>query len=95
MIIFGDYCLVLAKLLVYTEEIRTITTNSSAFKLADLVKLYSDRLNQLCVPHSSEHCSTKFEQRLLFHFDDMRAQDQGRDIILVYDDDIGYVCLFV
>lgn len=83
--------LVLAQLISYIEDVRTNTTISPVFKLSDLVKLYSDRLSQMGILSDAAHRphSTRLKQRILSHFPDMRAQEQGRDIILVFDIDIG------
>jgi len=53
------------------------------FKLADLKKLYIDRLQQLdpCVVHTVN--STRLKERLLLHFPD------GRVVVLAFDDRVG------
>ena len=33
--------------------------------------------------------TTRLKQRLLAHFPDLRAQNKGRDVLLVFDEDIG------
>jgi len=59
------------------------------FKLADLIKLYSRRLEQLGLPNEGRPHSTKLKNRILSHFPYMTAHRQGRDILLAFDEDIG------
>jgi hypothetical protein len=33
--------------------------------------------------------STRLKEQLLAHFPDMRAHDEGRDVLLMFDYDIG------
>jgi hypothetical protein len=52
-----------------------------------LQKLYSVQLEQLGGVGSVH--STRLKEQLLAHFPDMRAHDEGRDVLLMFDYDIG------
>ena len=80
-----------AELVTYIDESRLKdSTTAPVFKLADLSKLYSSRLDQLGIKQESRVQSTRLKQRILAHFPDMRATKQGRDILLMFDEDIGH-----
>ena len=85
--------IVFAQLISYIEDIRADNEVAPIFKLADLTKLYADRLSQLIhnkplQPAKRLH-STRVRERLQDYFPTMRAQNEGRDVLLVFDDDIG------
>ena len=64
----------LAELFSYTEEARTESTNSiPVFKLSDLAKLYTSRLNQLGVNILGRIHITDLKNRILSNFPDMQA----------------------
>ena len=84
------YGIAFAELITYIEERRLEdATVAPVFKLADLSKLYSSRLDQLGIKQESRVQSTRLKQRILARFPDMRATKKGRDILLVFDEDIG------
>ena len=59
------------------------------FKLTVLVNLYHARLEQL-ETHTFGHIhSTKLKNRILSYFPDMDAHKQGRDVVLICNEDIG------
>ena len=79
-----------AELVTYIEESRLEDpTIAPVFKLADLSNLYSSRLDQLGIKQESRIQSTRLKQRILAHFPEMRATKKGRDILLMFDEDIG------
>ena len=86
------YGIAFAELVTYIEESRLedARTIAPVFKLADLSKLYSSRLDQLGIKQESRIQSTRLKQRILAHFPDMRATKKGRDVLLVFDEDIGH-----
>ena len=47
------------------------------------------RMQQFGVMSDKRKHTTRLKQRLLAHFPDMRAQSKGRDVMLVFDKDIG------
>ncbi|KAL5005325.1 hypothetical protein ScPMuIL_018781 [Solemya velum] len=79
----------LAELLTYIDEARTDEDVAPIFKLADLVKLYSSRLEQLGVDTQSRIHSTKLKERILNQFPDLKAYKEGRDVLLAFDKDFG------
>lgn len=82
--------IVLAQLISYIEETRADSSMTPIFKLADLVKLYTVRLSQLALDKSVERVhSTRLKDKLLTHFPKMRAQQEGRDVLLIFESDIG------
>ena len=58
-------------------------------KLADLVKMYIARLEQLGVSVAGRIHSTELKNRLLIQFPDMQAHKRGRDVYLAFQDDIA------
>jgi len=79
----------LAELITYIEEAQMEEEVAPVFKLADLIKLYSRRLEQLGLPNEGRPHSTKLKNQILSHFPYMTAHRQGRDILLAFDEDIG------
>jgi hypothetical protein len=79
----------LAELVAYIEEAREESDSVPVFKLIDLVKLYTSRLEQLGVTSTSRINSTHLKNRILSHFPDMQAHPEGRDILLAFNTDIG------
>ncbi len=83
--------IVLAELLAYIDEARMDESVAPVFKLADLVRLYSTRLEQLGVEqhsHSRPH-STRLKERILSQFPDLSAHREGHDVLLAFDKDLG------
>ena len=83
-----SYSLVFAELTEYMEECRQ-TENLPVFKLADLTKLYADRLQQLRVKTEGRIHSTRLKNKLLSHFHDLQAHQEGRDILLAFCEHVG------
>ena len=81
--------LVLAELTAYIEEVKKDETVSPVFKLADLSRLYSTRLNDLGVSQSSRVNSTHLKNRLFANFPNLRAYKDGRDVLIAFDDDVS------
>ncbi len=82
--------IVLAELLAFIEDIRTESRDvPPVFKLADLAKMYESRLKQLGVNIVGRLRSTTLKNRILAHFEDMKAYREGRDLYLAFDEDIG------
>ena len=59
------------------------------FKLVNLVKVYSTRLEQLGVKHHDHPHSTCLKNRILAQFPNLAAHKQGRDVLLSFDKDLG------
>ena len=58
-------------------------------KLADLVKLYSARLQQFGIEHFTHPHSTDLKNCILAHFPDLKAYKEGRNVVLAFDREIG------
>lgn len=87
----NHYARAFAELLSFIDD--SITENhdqntSPVFRLSDLRKLYSDRLLQLGVSCPYVH-STRLKDRILANFPELKAFKEGRDILLISNDDIG------
>ena len=81
--------IVFAELVMFFEEARFEENIAPVFKLADLVKLYESRLKQLQIETDEKVHSTRLKERLLKHLPDLRAHNKGRDVFLVFQNDIG------
>ena len=74
-----------AGLVSYTEEVRMDSLVAPMFKLTDLVNLYHGRLDQLGMG-----VYTSLNSRIEYsYFPDMDAHKQGRDVVLICNEDIG------
>lgn len=78
-----------AELISYIEDARSDNEIAPIFKLADLCKLYSMRMKQLGSDLSGRIHSTKLKNRVLAYFPDMEAHKQGRDVMLIFNNDVG------
>ena len=79
-----------AELVMYIEEVFLEASISMVFKLTDMAQLYMSRIQQFGVMSDKRMhtCATKLKQRLFAHFPDMQSQSNGRDVMLVFDEDI-------
>ena len=77
--------LALAELISYIEDI----SQHKVSKLADLITIYVNQLSQLGVATNKKSInSTIFENKLLSYIPQLKAQNSGRDVILVTDNDM-------
>lgn len=84
----ANHGIALAELVCYIDETRAGDSDvAPLFKMTDLTNLYSNRLQQLGT-NIRVH-STKLKNRILCYFPDMEAHKQGREIVLVFNKDIG------
>ena len=81
--------IVFAELVMYIEEVSLDGDTAPVFKLADLAQLYNSRVEQLGLKSDVRVHTTRLKQRLLSQFPDMRAQKKGRDVLMVFEEDIG------
>jgi hypothetical protein len=79
----------LAELLQYIEDAKYDEEKAVVFRLADLVRLYGERLKQLGADVPKRIHSTKLKDRILRHFSDIREQRDGIHTLLAFDKDIG------
>ena len=87
--------IVLPELLAYIEDIKHDDDVAPAFRLANLVKLYENRLTQLGLKFNQGQGvhSTRLKNRILSHFNGMSAYKSGRDVMLAFNKDIGNAVL--
>lgn len=78
-----------AELVMYIEETIMDEDTAPVFRLSDLAHLYKSRMEQLGVNLGSRVQTTRLKERLLAEFPDLRAPRKGREVLLVFDDDIG------
>lgn len=62
--------------------------NPTVFILADLVKLYDMKLQQLGTV-STKTNSTRLKDRILAQFSDLTSHTEGRNVLLAFEDDVG------
>lgn len=85
----SDKCLdgiVLSELVFFIEEQRG---RRSVFRLSDLSKSYDKRMLELDPTYNRKVNSTRLKERLLTHIGDLKAQRQGKDIVLLFDADMA------
>lgn len=78
-----------AELISYIEDCCIDTQVAAVFELTELVKLYSTRLKQLGTDMVGRVHSTKLKDKILNYFQDMEAHKKGRDVMLIFNNDIG------
>ncbi|KAK3878932.1 hypothetical protein Pcinc_016475 [Petrolisthes cinctipes] len=78
-----------AELVVFMEEIHADEDNAPVFKLSDVANLYKMRLEQLGASVTNRIHTTRLKDRLRFVLPDLRAHSQGRDTLLMFENDIS------
>ena len=81
--------IVFAELVLYIEEARLDEETAQLFKLANLVELYQSRMQLLGVKLDTRVHSPRLKQILLAQFTAMRAHTHSRDVLLVFEEDVG------
>ena len=81
--------IVLAEVVLYIEETHLEKGTAPVFRLADLAKLYTTRMEHLGVALCLKVNSTRLKERLLAQLPGPIAQSKGRDVLLAFDVDIG------
>jgi hypothetical protein len=85
------YAHVFSELLVYIIETKTsATTGPVVFRLAELVTMYYQRLEQLGLDNPQVN-ATRLKDKLLAEIPELEAHKKGRDVLLAFKDDIGTV----
>ena len=59
------------------------------FRLSDLVKVYTNRLKELGMEVTGRIHSTRLKKRILSQFQDLRACNEGNQVYLIHEADIG------
>ena len=88
-----SYAVALSELISYMFERKQAAGDDLAtFRLADLVKLYTDRILQLGVTDPSVN-STRLREQIMHHVPKLGVEldcfKQGRDILLAFKKDVG------
>lgn len=78
--------LVFSELLAYIVETKTSTEGPVIFKLADLTRMYKERLNQFGIQQDVH--STRLKERLLEEIPELEAHKSVRDILLAFAKDM-------
>ncbi|VDI03322.1 Hypothetical predicted protein [Mytilus galloprovincialis] len=65
------------------------TEVATIFRLADLLNMYTNRLEQFGIDTSKRLNSTHLKDRILAAIPDLEAHKQGRDVLLIFNEDIG------
>ena len=76
-------------MLSFLEECRDDPELASVFTLAELVQMYSNRLQELGVELSSKINATRLKEPLFYVFPDLQAYNEGRNVKLIFNKDIG------
>ena len=87
--VYISHGIALAELVSYIDEIRTSEELTRVFKLCELKAMYTDRLLSLGVEGQSYVHSSNLKERIMSHFPTMQAHKEGRDVLLVFGDDVG------
>jgi len=84
--------LAFSELLVYINETKHNREGTSLvmFKLADLAKIYKERLEQLGVESPNVH-SNRLKDKLMAQMPELESHRKGRDVLLAFRKDIGPV----
>ena len=64
----------------------------SIFKLSELVKLYTQRLEQLGADMSSRVHPTRLKEKLLFQMPNLEANKSNYEVVLTFKEDVGDAC---
>lgn len=87
------YPVVFSELVTYVSEMRNASGEGGApviLKLADLVSLYNQRLEQLGVK-SPDVNRTRLKEQLLLRIPELEAHRKGRDVIFAFRSDVGEI----
>jgi hypothetical protein len=82
------YPLVFSELLTYIVETKTGSDNPVVFRLAELVSLYKQRLEQLGMKTPDVN-SIRLKEKLLAEIPELESHKKGKDILLAFKKDIG------
>lgn len=80
--------LAFSELVIYIVESKSSCDGPVVFRLADMVQLYRERLEQLSAKAPDVN-STRLKEKLLAEIPDLEAHKQGRDVLLAFQKDVG------
>ena len=81
------YAQAFSELVIYIVETKSCSEDLSVFRLADLVNLYQQRLEQLGVEKPVN--ATRLKDRLLAEVPELEAHKQGINVLLAFKSDVG------
>jgi len=64
---------------------------NTIFKLADLTRMYQNRITELGGQITGIIHTTRLKKRLLAHFEDLKESKEGKNVFLVFDSELGAV----
>jgi len=79
-----------SELVTYLVETTRSGEGPAVFRLADIVHLYAQRLEQLGVDAPAVN-STRLKEKLLSEIPELEVHKQGRDVLLAFQKDVGFV----
>ncbi|KAJ8379036.1 hypothetical protein AAFF_G00232050 [Aldrovandia affinis] len=79
-----------SELVTYLVETTRSGEGPAVFRLADIVYLYAQHLEQLGVDAPAVN-STRLKEKLLSEIPELEAHKQGRDVLLAFQKDVGFV----
>ena len=79
-----------SELVTYIIETNNSSSEAVVFRLADLISLYKERLEQLGVP-SPDVNATRLKEQLLSHVPQLEAHRPGRDVLLAFRNDASSI----
>ena len=83
------YPLAFSELITYIVDTKSSKEGPSLLRLADMVQLYKQRLEQIGGIEKPDVNSTRLKEKLLAEISELEAHKQVRDVILTFDEDIG------
>eukprot|EP00058_Branchiostoma_floridae_P021206 XP_002606696.1 hypothetical protein BRAFLDRAFT_72537 [Branchiostoma floridae] len=83
------YPLAFSELVTYIVETKLSFEGPTIFKLADMVNLYKQRLQQLGMETPDVNC-TRLKDKLLAELPELEAHKKGRDVLLAFRKDVGF-----
>ena len=81
-----NQAIALAELVTYIEDTQAENEIVPVFKLKNLVRMYSTKVEQLGTSLNGHVNSTHLKNRLLAHFPYLQAHKDGQDIFLVFNE---------
>ena len=76
----------------FIEEVAMSDTDKiPVCRLSDLIRLYEGHLQDLGIKLETRIHSTRFKNRLLSQFEDLSAYNEGKEVMLAFDHNIGEV----
>ena len=78
-----------AQLVAYIEDAKFDAVTLPVFQLSQLGDMCAKKLSEMGIDVATRINTTKLKNRLLSHFPDTRAQQNGKHVLLIFDEHIG------